>query len=81
MEGEEEPTTLGWWDGIYLKKDDVLQLPDYQMEGYTLKWTGMDDADAQYKYDPVRHTLTFDQVEDGGMVSLYLYACYIKDEE
>lgn len=81
VEGENEPTTLGWWDGIYLKKDDVLQLPDYQMEGYTLKWTGMDDADAQYKYDPVRHTLTFEQVKGNETVSLYLYACYIKDEE
>ena len=78
---EEGSTRLGWWNEIYLKKGEILQLPDYQIEGYTLKWDGIDDTDKRYVYDPIKHTFKFDQIEDGDTISMYLCAYYMKNEE
>ena len=80
-QSEVKPTVLGWWNEIYLKKGEILQLPDYQIEGYTLKWVGIDDTDKRYVYDPIKHTFKFDQIEDIDTISMYLYACYMKNEE
>lgn len=80
-QSEVKPTVLGWWNEIYLKKGEILQLPDYQIEGYTLKWVGIDDTDKRYVYDPIKHTFKFDQIEDSDTISMYLYACYMKNEE
>lgn len=77
----EEPAILGWWEEIYLEEGEALQLPDYQIEGYTLKWIVDDDPDGQYEYDSEENTFTFKKLKDGQTISVPLSACYIKNEE
>lgn len=76
---EEGSMDLGRWAAIHLDKGEILQLPNYQLDGYTLNWRFSSTDTTLYTYDPDKNTFMFnDSVDDE--TNFYLTACYIKNE-
>ena len=63
----------------FMDKGEILQLPNYQLDGYTLNWRFSSTDTTLYTYDPNKNTFMFnDSVDDE--TNFYLTACYIKNE-
>lgn len=76
---EEGSMDFGRWAAIHLDKGEILQLPNYQLDGYTLNWRFSSTDTTLYTYDPDKNTFMFNDSVDDEM-NFYLTACYIKNE-
>lgn len=70
--------TFGIWENIYLEKGELMQLPHFQKEGYTLEWKIEEEPVTEsYEFDPEKETFLYKKDLDGEALSVWLTANYI----